>query len=376
MATIFDLLLPVTPMNLLTAFIMVTVFIVVLFLGSKILPGVKGLGEPLKDGSRRQYKLTGLMLFLLATFGAILVLLLYQRVNPWIWNLEYITIRFWSLLIIANIYTVVWTILLFFLGRRKQGEAKRKGFKGVLHDIWFGPELNPTWWGVDLKMFAYQPSLIGLSILNWSFLFTQLDNYGYILPQMWLYQAFWWFYLFTHYIFEEFMLTTWDIMSENFGLMLVWGDLVYVPFFYSIAGWFIIDQEIGFSVYAIIILGVAYLIALYIFRGSNIQKYKFKKNPNTKIWFKPAKSLEGKILVSGFWGKGRKLNYSGEVLTYFIISLTTGLISAIPLLLPVSLLILLMQRAWRDDKRCRKKYGKLWEEYCEIATYKMIPKVY
>jgi len=135
MATIFDLLLPVTPMNLLTAFIMVTVFIVVLFLGSKILPGVKGLGEPLKDGSRRQYKLTGLMLFLLATFGAILVLLLYQRVNPWIWNLEYITIRFWSLLIIANIYTVVWTILLFFLGRRKQGEAKRKGFKGVLHDL-------------------------------------------------------------------------------------------------------------------------------------------------------------------------------------------------------------------------------------------------
>ncbi len=376
MASILDSLLPVTPMNLLTAFIMILVFFIVLFLGTKFLPGIKGLGQPLKDGTRKEYKLNGLILFLLATFGAILVLVLYDKVSSYIWNLEYIAIRFWSLIIVANIFVVVWTLLLFILGRRKQGEAKRKGIKGILHDIWFGAELNPTWWGVDLKMFAYQPSLIGLSIINWSFLFTQLDNSGYILPQMWLYQAFWWFYLFTHYVLEEFMLSTWDIMSENFGFMLVWGDSVYVPFFYSIAGWFIINQELAFSNFTLIFLIIAYLVSIWIFRGSNIQKYKFKKNPNTKIWFKPAKTLEGKILISGFWGKGRKLNYSGEILTYFVIILTTGLISAIPLVLPGALLAILTHRAWRDEKRCRKKYGDLWGEYCKIAKYKMIPKIY
>jgi delta14-sterol reductase len=270
----------------------------------------------------------------------------------------------------------VWSILLFVLGRRKQGESRRKGIKGVLHDIWFGSELNPTWWGVDLKMFAYQPSLIGLAIINWSFLFTQLDDQGFVHPQMWLYQAFWWVYLFTHYLFEEFMLSTWDIMSENFGFMLAWGDTVYVPFFYSIAGWFIIDQTVGFSIYMIIFLGVAFLFSLWIFRGANMQKYRFKKNPNTKIWFKPAKTLEGKILISGFWGKGRKLNYTGEILVYLVIVLTTGLISPIPLVLPGALLILLMQRAWRDDRRCKKKYGDLWAEYCKIAKYKMFPKIY
>ncbi|MCE7741463.1 MAG: hypothetical protein GOP50_03305 [Candidatus Heimdallarchaeota archaeon] len=376
MAGIFELLLPVTPMNLLTAFLMILIFFTIMFLGTKFLPGIKGLGEPLKDGTRKEYKLTGLILFLLATFSAILVLVLYERVSSYIWNLEYIAIRFWSLLIVANIFVIVWTILLFILGRRKQGEARRKGFKGILHDIWFGSELNPTWWGVDLKMFAYQPSLIGLSIINWSFMFTQLNNQGYILPQMWLYQAFWWFYLFTHYVFEEFMLSTWDIMSENFGLMLVWGDTVYVPFFYSIAGWFLISQELAFSVYVIVFLCVAYLLSIWIFRGANLQKYRFKKNPNTKIWFKPAKTLEGKILISGFWGKGRKLNYTGEILTYLVIVLTTGLISALPLILPGSLLILLMQRAWRDEKRCKKKYGKLWDDYREIAKYKMFPKIY
>ena len=126
----------------------------------------------------------------------------------------------------------------------------------------------------------------------------------------------------------------------------------------------------------IVFLAIAYLVSLWIFRGANFQKYKFKKNPNTKIWFKPAKTLEGKILISGFWGKGRKLNYSGEILTYLVIILTTGLISAIPLVLPGSLLILLIHRAWRDEKRCKKKYGTLWDEYREIAKYRMIPKIY
>jgi len=38
------------------------------------------------------------------------------------------------------------------------------------------------------------------------------------------------------------MLSTWDIIAENFGLMLVWGDLVYLPFLYCISGWYICDN--------------------------------------------------------------------------------------------------------------------------------------
>ena len=34
------------------------------------------------------------------------------------------------------------------------------------------------------------------------------------------------------------MLSTWDIIEEHFGFMLVWGDMVYVVFLYPIAGWF------------------------------------------------------------------------------------------------------------------------------------------
>ena len=48
----------------------------------------------------------------------------------------------------------------------------------------------------------------------------------------------------------------------------------------------------------------------------------------------------------------------------------------VPYLLPVWLLCLLTHRAWRDDRRCREKYGALWDEYCKRATFKMIPFLY
>ena len=37
---------------------------------------------------------------------------------------------------------------------------------------------------------------------------------------------------------------------------------------------------------------------------------------------------------------------------------------------------LLMDRASRDDARCRTKYGAFWDEYCERVPYKVIPGLY
>src|SRR4029079_9357967 len=93
-------------------------------------------------------------------------------------------------------------------------------------------------------------------------------------------------------------------------------------------------------------------------------------------WGKPAETIGGKILVSGFWGIGRKLNYSGEILVYWSFTLLSGTQSIVPYLLPLWLLGLLTHRAWRDDKRCREKYGELWEAYCRKATFTMIPLGY
>uniref|UniRef100_A0AC35F0I9 Uncharacterized protein n=1 Tax=Panagrolaimus sp. PS1159 TaxID=55785 RepID=A0AC35F0I9_9BILA len=193
------------------------------------------------------------------------------------------------------------------------------------------------------------------------------------------YQIFWYLYLLTHYIKEDFMLWTFDIIEEHFGFMLVFGDLIYVPYLYSIVGWFIVDNNNHpLSFPWILLTLLIHLIGHFIFRETNWQKFNIRKNgsKNAKIWGKNVKLLDGKLLISGFWGIGRHLNYTGEILVYLSIAMCSGTTSLIPYILPFSLFILLSQRAFRDDQRCRKKYGQLWDEYCKNAKFRMIPFIY
>lgn len=39
------------------------------------------------------------------------------------------------------------------------------------------------------------------------------------------------------------------------------------------------------------------------------------------------------------------------------------------------LAVLLTDRSFRDDDKCKKKYGKAWEEYSEKVPYKIVPGV-
>ena len=159
--------------------------------------------------------------------------------------------------------------------------------------------------------------------------------------------------------------------------MLVWGDMIYVPFWYSIVGWWVADNVKQWSVAELVGLLVFHLAAHSLFRTSNWQKHSFKKfGKKALIWGKEPILLEDKLLVSGWWGIGRHLNYTGEIFTYLSFSLCSGASSPIAYLLPFSLLILLGQRAWRDDQRCSEKYGTLWTKYCKVAKFKMIPFLY
>ena len=116
--------------------------------------------------------------------------------------------------------------------------------------------------------------------------------------------------------------------------------------------------------------------ALAIFRQSNWQKERFKQDRTAPIWGKPPRLVGGKLLASGYWGIGRKLNYTGEILVYVSFAACAGFSSLGPWLLPLALLGLLTHRAHRDDKRCRAKYGPLWAEYAKIARFRVIPFVY
>jgi Delta14-sterol reductase len=225
-------------------------------------------------------------------------------------------------------------------------------------------------------MFSYRPSLIGLGLLNVSLACIQHQQYGSVSPRMMLYQVLYFGYLANYFQFESGMLFTWDVVSEKFGWMLVWGDYVLVPFFYCLPGIFLVNNRNPLSPAEAILLAAIYLAGFWLFRGANQQKHKFKSDPQSKIWGRPARSLDGRLLISGFWGIGRKLNYTGEIMLYCSWTLLCGLSSPWPYLLPLWLMCLLPHRAWRDERRCRAKYGLLWDRYCAHARFRMLPFLY
>jgi len=363
---------PITLPHLLVATAVYLVFFFGLLATALVLPGPTVRGFPAPDGSRKYYKVNGMALWV-ATHMVVI-----SGAVGFGLSLSHLVRHFWSYFVVVNLFTMAWMAVLFIGGRRRQPQAdRRSGLLGLVHDLWLGVELNPTWRGVDLKVFAYQPSLIGLSLLNFSFGWAQWEQLGTLTPQMIAYLGFWWLYMTTHYFYERGVLSMWDVIAEKFGFMLMWGDLVLVPFFYSIGGWWLLgDSRPPLALPALLGLAALHLMGLWIFRGANAQKDRFKRDRETKIWGRPAQTLDGRLLVSGWWGLGRKINYTGEIMVYFSFALCTGFQSLVPYLLPLWLCVLLPHRAWRDEKRCREKYGELWDRYCRKARFRMLPFLY
>jgi Delta14-sterol reductase len=372
---LWDMVLPVTGATLWTATQMVVGFVGALFLGALLLPGIERWGYPQPDGSTKEYKLTGMTLFFVVHVA------LGAAVFGFGVSLTPVIQHFWSLFVVANVLAFAITIALYVRGRR--GGTVLRSTVGddakvprVVRDLWFGNELNPTCLGVDVKMFMYQPSLIGVNVIVVAFASAQRDLHGAVTPQTLCLLAFWWAYLFTHYVKEEFMLSTWDVTSENFGFMLVWGDLVYVPFLYSLPCWWLVDRTVPFETWQWAGLSLLCFVFLWVFREANWQKERYKRTPDATIWGRKPELVGGRLLASGWWGLGRKLNYTGEIGVYVCFALTTGFDKPWPYLLPLSLVVLLTQRAARDDKKCAAKYGDVWKAYCERARYRMVPFVY
>ncbi len=344
---------------------MFAVFTGALFAGSILAPGrqVKG---PEIDGKPITYKLNGLTLLLFTAVAAGVA----QVTGAF--SLSALYTHFFALFAVANLFAFVFSGWLYWRGAGKLGGSPR-----FWRSCFKGTELNPALLGVDLKMFSYRPSLIGLALFNTSFAVVQYETYGQLTLAMGLYQVLTWIYVLNYFQFEGGMVHTWDIVSERFGWMLVWGDYVLVPFFYCIAGWWLVDAS-GPPLSPLAAAGIALLYAFgyWMFRGANGQKHRFKRDPATTIWGRPAEALDGRLLVSGFWGIGRHLNYSGEICVYLAFALTTGFASFAPFLLPAWLAGLLWHRSRRDERRCRAKYGELWGRYRERVPWSMVPFVY
>jgi len=189
------------------------------------------------------------------------------------------------------------------------------------------------------------------------------------------------YFVIDYLTFEEVHLYTYDIFAENIGFKLGWGCLVFYPYFYAISLWSTVDKPNPDT--SSLLLGIyvfIFFIGWGISRGANLQKYFFKKNPSKPfLGIIPEAITDGNnsLLVNGFWGMSRHINYLGEILMSTGIILCTGYPTLIwPWLYPLYYVGLLFTRQMDDDKRCVLKYGELWNVYKQKVPYKIIPFIY
>ncbi|CAJ2672640.1 unnamed protein product [Trifolium pratense] len=291
-------------------------FFTYLAIVGSILPGKLVPGVLLSDSTRLHYRCNGLLsLFLL-------VGLLWISAKMEFVSLTAIADRGLELLSTTFIFSFLVALVLYFSGckSKSKGSSLKPHITGnLIHDWWFGIQLNPQFMSIDLK---------------------------------------------------------WDIIAERLGFMLVFGDLVWIPFTFSIQGWWLLKNKVELTTAAVVANCFVFLIGYMVFRGANKQKHDFKKNPKAPIWGKPPKVIGGKLLASGYWGVARHCNYLGDLLLALSFSLPCGISSPVPYFYPIYLLILLIWRERRDEARCAEKYRDIWLEYRKLVPWRILPYVY
>ncbi|KAA8497420.1 Delta(14)-sterol reductase [Porphyridium purpureum] len=334
-----------------------------------LLPGYSQKGARLADGSRLTYKCNGLLIHLVTSAAFVMA----GRTG--VLDVTFVARHFWTFFATVSLFSLAFAIYLFVIG---QAYKRRNWFvqHGLVHDFVIGTELNPHVLGLDVKFFAYRPALNGWQLVNLSFLFLQYAEHGEITARMAAYQLLTGWYVFDYFLNERKMVFTWDIIAENFGLMLVWGDLAFTTFCFSLQNLFLLNN---LRAWPLIEMGATLCTAVLgytLFRGANSQKHAFKEDPERPIWGKPPVLIGGKLLASGYWGWARKINFLGDLLLAISYSLPCGMTNAWAYFYFIYLLLLLLHREMRDHEKCSAKYGALWEQYCQAVPARLLPFVY
>ncbi|HYE33887.1 DUF1295 domain-containing protein [Methylocaldum sp.] len=336
-------------------------------------PGRKVLGMPLPDGRRLEYRMNGMFSFLLTlgvlagavALGWLDATLLYDQLGP--------------LMTVVNIFTFAFSGFLYVWGLKGAGWEGPTG--RPLYDYFMGTALNPRIGFFDIKLYCEaRPGMIFWMLLNLSIAAKQYELQGTVTVPMLLVVGFQSFYLIDYFIHEEAVLTTWDIKHEKFGWMLCWGDLVWLPFTYTLQAQYLVNHTHDLPAWGITAIVALNLLGYTIFRGANIQKHRFRRNPDRPVWGRPPEYIETAkatlLLTSGWWGLSRHMNYFGDLMIALSWCLPTAFGHALPYFHIVYFSILLVHRERRDDTMCLAKYGEDWRRYRARVPWRIVPGLY
>lgn len=338
-------------------------------------PGKIVEGTELPNGGRLRYKMNGRWAFVLSLGG--MAALHFTGLLP----LTFLVDQIGALISVITIFSYVFSACMYWLGKRNDPRLSDSTIRNFFMGAGHNPRLSKDAL-FDFKLFCEaRPGLILWVVLNAAFAAAQYEAHGFVSVAMILVNVFQLIYIADYFINEPAILTTMDIKHENFGFMLVFGDLAWVPLTYTLQAAYLVDHVHDLPWWVAALAVAMNLGGLYIFRAVNLQKHEFRSDPeNAKIWGKPVEYIQtkhgSKLLVSGFWGLSRHFNYVGDLLMAASWSLPCLFGSLLPWFYPVYFAILLVHRERRDHHFCKKKYGEDWDRYCERVRWRIVPFLY
>ena len=308
--------------------------------------------------------------------------------------------------------------------KRELAEGGHSG--NLVYDWFIGRELNPritvpVFGTIDIKAFCeLRPGMLGWILLDLAFAMHQYKLHGYISDSMVLITLFQSIYVFDALYMEPAILTTMDITTDGFGFMLAFGDLVWLPFIYSLQARYLAVYPVNLGILGIAGVLAPQAVGYYIFRSANNEKNRFRNDPNDPkvAHLQSIKTAKGtRLLISGWWGTARHINYLGDWIMAWSYCLPTGLAgyqivnSSLGLDNNVSLAnggftggspvktevvqgeakgwgmlftyfyiiyfaVLLIHREMRDEAKCSRKYGADWKKYEKQVPWRILPGIY
>ncbi|KAJ1958382.1 erg24, C-14 sterol reductase, partial [Linderina pennispora] len=349
-----------------------------------IMPGITLKGIKLRDGTQLAYPMNGLRSFF---FTVGVWAFVYKKIGtaPFLWIADH----YFQLVASAWIFSTLQALFVYLYSFRAPSvETPGKDIVMLAHagnsgnpiyDFFIGRELNPRIGSFDFKFFnELRPGIMGWVLLNTSFAIKQRTVYGSVSNSMWLAIVPQIAYCIDTLVFEDKVLTTMDITTDGFGWMLSFGDLTWVPSMYSLQARYLAFHPVYHSTWFTVFVAVFGLASFLVFRLSNSEKNAFRTNPNDPA-LKHLKYITtesgSKLLVSGWWGMARHINYTGDWMFGLAQCMATGFDTPMTYFFSAYFLVLLLHRNYRDECKCRDKYKKDWIRYCELVPYLFIPFV-
>ena len=165
--------------------------------------------------------------------------------------------------------------------------------------------------------------------------------------------------------------------------------MVWLPCIYTSQTYFLVKHPIDLNQNLAIAIFIAGLLCIWINYDADRQRQHFRQTEGKCIiWGRAPKIVRAKyltgdgkelssiLLASGWWGLARHWHYVPEILASFFWSMPGFFaLSFMPWFYVLYLTILLTDRAWRDDERCRGKYTIYWDEYCRLVPAKILPGI-